>query len=146
MSTISFSEGGNVGGLYEIFLAYWYEFTSLNPIAFKDGRGWSQMDFLPESASCKESSGSGDNGPEHSYSLVLSFNKQDEAKVNAFKRYLGQVGIVRYTDNNFVTRLLGSFENPVTIKTDSDTGNNPADMNHFKITVTWLNNEPARVV
>lgn len=146
MANFEFSQGANVGGLREVLLAYHYELTSTAPVSFRPGRAWSVMDFLPDSSSCKESSSSGDNGPEHNYSLVFSFNKQAQAMYDAFKRYLGQVGVSRYTDNNGITRLLGNKDNPVTIKTESDTGNDPTDMNYFKITITWTNSEPAPVL
>ncbi|WP_342645020.1 hypothetical protein [Mucilaginibacter sp. CSA2-8R] len=146
MANITFSQGANIGGVSQVLMAYSYELSSINPVSFKPGRDWSVMDFLPDSSSVKESSSAGDNGPEHSYSLVFSFNKQAQAMYDAFKRYLGQVGVTRYTDNNGVTRLLGRLDNPVTVKTESDTGNDPTDMNFFKITITWTNNEPAPVI
>jgi hypothetical protein len=146
MSKVSFSEGGTVGGILQLFLQQFWNFSSLNPITFKNGTGWDEMEFLPESASCKDSSTVADNGPEYSYSLVFGFNKQSQPLYDAFARYIGQTGIVMFTDNNGLTRILGTLKNRVTIKQEGDTGNNPTDLNSLKLTVTWLNHKPAQVV
>lgn len=146
MSTISYSEGGNVGGILNVFMQHFYCFSSLNPLTFKNGYGWNAMEFLPESAQCKYTVADSDNGPEHTYNLVFSFNKQSEPMYKAFAAYLRRTGIVRYTDMNGLTQILGTLSNRVTIKNDGDTGTAPTNANDFKITITWLNNVPAQVV
>jgi hypothetical protein len=146
MSKVSFSEGGSVGGILELYLQHFWHFSSLNPVTFKNGADWDEMEFLPESASCKDSASRVDNGTEYSYSLVFGFNKQSENLYNAFARYIGQTGIVKFTDHNGLTRILGTLKNRVTVKQDGDTGNNPTDMNSLKLTVTWLSYRPAQLV
>lgn len=146
MTTVSFSEGGNVGGILELFLQHFWYFTSLNPVTFKNGAGWTAIDFLPESASCKDSAAPVDNGTEYSYNMVFGFNKQSKTLYDAFARYIGQTGILKFTDNNGVTRILGTLKNRVTIKQDGDTGNNPTDANYLKLTVSWVSYKPAQVI
>jgi len=146
MSSISFSEGGNVGGILNLFLQHFYCFTSLNPVTFKTGYGWSEMEFLPESAQCKYTATEADNGTEHNYTLAFSFNKQSEPMYIAFAAYLKRSGILMFTDNNGLTQVLGTLKNRVTVKMEGDTGSTPTNANDFKVTVTWLSKDPAQVV
>ena len=146
MNTVSYSEGNNVGGVREILMAFFGFFTTLNPVTFKPGYGWTNMEFLPDAASCKYTAADDDNGTTHSYSLVFGFNKQSVAMYNAFAQYTRQTGICKFTDNNGLTLILGTLKNRVTIKQEGDTGAAPTNANDFKITLTWANRMPAQIV
>lgn len=65
---------------------------------------------------------------------------------HAFAQYIGMVGILKVTDNNGLTRLLGTLKNRVTIKTEGDSGEKAPDENYYKITGTWLSSKPAIVL
>jgi len=146
MSTISYSEGGNIGGIRECYATLYYLLTSLNPITFRAGFGWDEMEFLPESASIKDTATRTENGIEYNYTVVFTFNKQSYNMYHAFAQYIGTVGILKVTDNNGLTRLLGTLKNRVTIKTEGDTGDAATAVNDYKITATWLNDKPAIVI
>jgi hypothetical protein len=146
MNKVSYSEGNNVGGVQSLFLTNKNLISRLYPITFMQGYDWTEMEFLPESAGCKDSTSDSDNGTVYNYSLVFGFNKQREALYTAFAQFIGKLGIAMFTDNNGLTRILGTLVNPVTVKQEGDTGNAPADLNYFKITLTWTHFRPARVV
>jgi hypothetical protein len=140
------SEDDNIGSLREIKLAVAKQLTSINPITFKSGFGWDDIDFLPESGSNKDDSKDTANGTEYTYSLVFAFNRQNTALFNAFKKYLGQFGVLQFTDNNDFTRIIGTIANPVTITHSADTGQQYSSLNYYKVNVSWLSDVPALVV
>ena len=143
---VAMSEENNIGSLQAVSLAHKSWFSGFSPVSFFEGNDWLGMDFLPESASCKDSSTDTVNGPQFSYSLVFAFNRQNKAMYDAFLPYLGMTGIIQFTDNNDLTRIIGTPGNPVTIKQDADTGQQYNSLNFYKITVTWVSCVPAVVV
>ncbi|GAA4327498.1 hypothetical protein GCM10023149_30930 [Mucilaginibacter gynuensis] len=142
----SISEDNNVGSIRELSLAMANWFSAFNPASLYSMYAWEDMDFLPETASVKDSSKVTANGTEYSYSLVFTFNKQNVALYQVFQKYIGERGVIRFTDNNGLTRIIGTPQKPVTITHDADTGQQYRSLNYYKISASWVNNLPAVVV
>ncbi|SEM66031.1 hypothetical protein SAMN05192574_101373 [Mucilaginibacter gossypiicola] len=139
----AFSEDDNIGSLRSISLAMANWLSGFNPVTFYTGYDWETIDFLPEQTSIKDNTKDSVNGPEYSYSIVFAFNRQNTDLYNLFKKYIGQTGILQTTDNNGLTRIIGTPSNPVTITHDADTGQGYASLNYYKLNVSWVNCEPA---
>ena len=141
------SEDINIGSLRAINFALSRQLSSINPVAFIGTATWMPVDFLPESAGLKDSSKDVPNGTEYTYALTFAFNKQNTGLYDAFKAYIGlPVGIVEITDNNGLTRILGTLKNPAIAKHDADTGQTYPSLNYYKITVAWVSDKAAVVI
>lgn len=146
MSYAEISEDDNVGSLRAIDMALARNLSSVNPVTFNAGYDWLEIDFLPESGRLQDGSRDTPQGTEYNYAATFVFNKQNVALYNAFKPFIGILGVVQVTDSNGLVRILGTPKNPVTIAHDADTGTGYSSLNFYKVKITWDSHVPAVVV
>lgn len=140
---LQINEENNVGSLSAIWLALAYQVATINPFAFIGAFAWLIVDYLPESAQVTESSAIVDGGTEWTYQLVFAVNMLNADMLATAKLYIGQFGIIQYTDNNGLVRLLGRKDNPVTITIDTDTGLQYISQNGLSLKAVWVDNNPS---
>ena len=141
-----FSEGDNVGSIKAVSLAHKTWLTGVNPVAFISGKDWEDVDFVPEQGQLQHNSRDTENGTVYTYQVWFLFNKQNAALFDAFKKYIGQTGILKVTDGNDVTSIIGTPQYPVTLTHAADTGQAFAGLNYYRVNVTWESCEPAVLV
>ena len=143
---IQINQDNNLGSIATIQLALVWQLAASNPVSFKGGFSWLNVDFLDESAQVKESTNIADAGIEYSYTLAFGVNYLNPDMLTSVQPYIGQNAILQFTDNNGLTRQLGSLQNPLSIKIDTDTGKQYTDVNGLALTATWVDSKPAPII
>lgn len=133
-------EGDNIGGLLRIQIALASDFETFAPIRFKQGKQWQDIDIYPDSGLFKSDVQHGDNGRYYTYAGNFKIhhpNRKDENSIDAF---IGPVSIMRITDHNKYTQVIGTPDEPVTLARSLDTGTKPTDLSHnaFTFSVSQL--------
>lgn len=124
------NEGDNIGGLAQIDVAHVWDLESYEPIRFKPGMCWLEIEFHPMSGLMKEDVQDSDHGVYYSYAGSFKIPKSDRKTECALDRFIGQVSIFRVMDLNGKTLVIGGPDMPVLFTRSSDTGSSPVDMNH----------------
>ncbi len=126
-----FHEGDNIGGIYSFEIAHVTDLFSSNPIVFKAGKTWRSINFHPTSGLFKEDESETENGMFYSYAGSFKIHRKSKQTDKDLQHYLGTCSVIKVTDQNGLSQVIGGIDFPVTMTKSSDTGSNPTDMNQM---------------
>ncbi|MFD2741953.1 MULTISPECIES: hypothetical protein [Sphingobacterium] len=127
-------QGDNIGGIAKVQIAHITDFKSFNPVSFHPNKGWQEIAFIPSSGTMKGEEKDSDNGVYHHYEGLFEIQYQSNVVSFKLRTYIGKVSVLKITDLNGRSRVIGTPEEPVTVSRSSDTGSAPKDMNHNVVT------------
>ena len=133
-------EGDNIGGILRVQIALISDLESFAPVIFKPGKSWREIEIYPDSGLFKSDVQHVDNGRFYTYagSFKIHFpNRSDENKLDA---YVGPLSIMRITDFNRYTQVIGSPGEPVLFGRSFESGTKLTDLAHnsFVFSVSQL--------
>lgn len=116
-------EGDNIGSIASVIqIAHITDFSSFNPIVFRAGRSWNDVEILPEGGNLESEESEGDNGTLYTYQGKFRIQHPTSELDNALAPYIGQKSVLRIRDMNGRFYVIGSPVCPVTIVKGGDTG------------------------
>ena len=129
-------QGDNIGGIAKVQIAHITDFESFNPVSFRSNKGWHEIPFLPGTGSLKSEEKDDGNGKYYHYEGSFEIHHQSNVVSLKLRPYTGQVSILKITDLNGRSRVIGTPTESVTVSRSSNTGSAAKDMNHNLITFT----------
>lgn len=139
-----FHEEDNIGGLASIEIAHTSKIQSFNPLVFKPGAYWQAVEFHPTSGLLKDEVNDSDHGTYYTYAGTFKIHKKTKDLEKHIDPFLGQCIIMRITDMNGYSLVIGGPEYPVQLFRSSESGSMPADMNHYAFSFSV--NQPNRAL
>ncbi|WP_353183558.1 hypothetical protein [Parapedobacter lycopersici] len=126
-------EGDNIGSIFSVVeIAHVTDFSGFNPLVFRAGKNWNQVDILPESGSLASEESDTDNGPLYTYQGKFRIQHPTTALDNTLAPYIGQRSVLRIRDMNGRYYIIGSPVCPVTIVKGGDTGEAYTGAPHYE--------------
>lgn len=126
-------DGDNIGSIADVIeVAHCTDFSSFAPIAFKAGKGWNQVDVLPERGNLEMEELDTDNGLLYSYQGKFRIQHPTPALDAALAPYIGQRSVLRIRDMNGRYWVIGSPVCPVTIVKGGNTGEGYTGAPHYQ--------------
>lgn len=122
-------EGDNIGSLLKAEFAMHTDFDSFNPVSLKEGKAWTNIPFKEQSGKITGSSEDSENGNIFTYQGKFFIHRIREEVRTELHPYLGQHIVMRLTDLNGETYIIGAPGMPVTLSVTSDTGENYTNEN-----------------
>ena len=143
---MEFFEGNNIGGLSSIEIIEHFNIRSLKPLNLVAGKDWTLIPFKDESGQMVIRTADTDNGPVYTYSgRFFIHNMRDEVD-QAMENFIGQKSIMRITDMNGRSYLIGAPGKPVTLLPNGDTGQRYVNENGMDFNFNIEQDSPAIVV
>lgn len=131
-------EGDNIGGIAHIEIAHVTDFLGFNPIVFKPTKDFQELPFLPGTGMLKDEENETKNGAQYSYAGLFSIQRPANSIENILRPYIGMKSVLRITDLNGRTQIIGSPACPVELTRETDRGRRASDQAkmEFRFSVT----------
>lgn len=134
-------EGDNIGGISKLEVGFTHDFANFNPVIFLPSKYWQEIVFHPSSGLMKQDVVDSDHGIYYTYAGTIKITHRDAAMDQLLDSIVGHKTLVRITDMNGYTLVIGTPDSPVLFTQSGDTGSAPTDVNHYVLSfsVSQLN-------
>lgn len=122
-------EGNNIGGLLSIEICLHKIPTGYNPVTFPSGHNWLNIPFNTETGELNPDAKDSENGNIHSYAGRFFLHRLRPEFKEQLNIFLGKRSILRLTDMNGETYIIGSPDCPALLELNSGTGRKFASTN-----------------
>jgi hypothetical protein len=131
---MDYYEGDNLGSIKAIEVIEHFNLLNTNPVQIRSGSAWMSIPFKEESGKMNMKSVLSDNGRIYTYSGRFFFNNMRKEIEDGLSPYLDDVAVLRVTDMNGRSYLIGAPGSPVTIAENGDTGQRYINENGIEYT------------
>lgn len=121
---MNYYEGDNIGSVQRIEIAFYFDFESVRPPVLKSGRSWNNIPFKEGTGEFSISEDDTDNGIVYACSGGFFLPRMREEVDTFMRQFLGAVAVIRVTDMNGDTLILGDLGQGVSISGSGATGQN----------------------
>ena len=126
---MNFYEGDNFGSISKIDIALHSDFASFDPASFQDDKSWTSIPFKDESGRLGINNSLTPSGIVYTYKGSFFIHHLRDEIFEGLDPYRGQKSVLRLTDMNGKTYIIGAPGFPVTLSVDGDTGMRYIDEN-----------------
>jgi len=126
-------DGDNIGSIADVIeIAKITDFAGFDPVVFKAGKGWNQVDIVPERGNLDMEETETEHGPLYTYQGKFRIHHPTPELDAVLAPFIGQRSVLRIRDMNGRYWLLGSPVCPVTLVKSGSTGETYAGAPHYE--------------